>query len=187
MNRTTLPRFARLIVTQGGDGGGEAPVNDGEPTQGADKTGAPDAGEQDTDESDDGDDGEPEQWDHARALAKIRKANAEAKAQRERAKAAEAKAATLDEVTRERDALRAQANRYQIAAETGLDPFLASRLQGDTLEEMREDAQALLEHVAPLAPPSQAPRSGQSAPRGPQTPQVETSDQIAARMFATRN
>ena len=182
MNRTTLPRFARLIVTQGGDGGGDAPVNDSEPTQGA-----PDDGEQDTDESDDGDDGEPEPWDHARALAKIRKANAEAKAQRERAKAAEAKVSTLDEVTRERDALRAQANRYQIAAETGLDPFLASRLQGDTLDEMRQDAQALLEHVTPLAPPSQAPRSGQSAPRGPQAPQVETSDQIAARMFATRN
>lgn len=186
MFRTTLPRFARLIVAQDGDGGGEAPDAGGQtdPSNEEPAAGADGANEQDA--ADDGDD-EPEQWDHSRALAKIRKANAEAKAQRERAKAAEAKAATIDEVTRERDDLKKQVYCYQIAAETGLDPFLASRLQGSTLEEMREDAQALLEHFAPKAPPSQAPQSGQSAPRGSQAPKVETSDQIAARMFAVRN
>lgn len=127
-----------------------------------------------------------EVWDQARALDKIKKANAEAKALRERAKAAESKASTVDDLTRERDELAMTVLRLQTAAKFGLDPKIAARLQGSTEEEMAQDAQDLLEMFAPKVPPSQTPRTAAgSAPRV-EPEHTETSDEAAARMFAAR-
>lgn len=128
----------------------------------------------------------PEAWDQARALDKIRKTNAENKALRERAKAAESKASSMDDVTRERDELAMQVLRLQTAVKFGLDPKIAARLQGSTEEEMAQDAQDLLEMFAPKVPPSQTPRSAAgSAPRV-EPGHVETADETWARMRAHR-
>lgn len=129
-----------------------------------------------------------EVWDQARALDKIRKANAEAKALRDRAKAAEEKASGAEDLARERDELARKVLRLETAAEFGLDPKVAARLQGETAEEMRQDAEALLELFAPRTPPSQTPRATATA-SGPRqdTGRVESSDEAAQRMFAARH
>lgn len=182
MSRSILMRnLIRFIVSPSEGGGGEDPAGAVEAT--GDVSEDTETG---TDEStDDGD--APEAWDQGRALSKIRKANAEAKAQRERAKAAEAKASTLDDVTRERDDLALKVLRLETAAQFNIPPALASRLQGSTAEEMAEDAQALLEIFTPKAPPSQAPRSGLNPPAGRrEVARVESSDDAWARMRSER-
>nr|DAP09029.1 MAG TPA: protein of unknown function (DUF4355) [Caudoviricetes sp.] len=109
-------------------------------------------------------------WDSERALAKIRKANAEAKRLRERVKEAEAKADTavsletqLAEAKEERDKAVAEAMRTKVAHAYGLPPEIASRLQGDSQEELQADAEKLLGIMeagrrpvkrAPLNPPA---------------------------------
>ena len=109
-------------------------------------------------------------WDSERALAKIRKANAEAKRLRERVKEAEAKADTavsletqLAEAKAERDKAVAEAMRTKVAHAYGLPPEIASRLQGDSQEELQADAEKLLGIMeagrrpvkrAPLNPPA---------------------------------
>ena len=129
-----------------------------------------------------------EVWDQARALDKIRKANAEAKALRDRAKAAEEKASGAEDLARERDELARKVLRLETASEFGLDPRIAARLQGETAEEMRQDAQALLEVFTPHTPPSQTPRStaGTSGTRQ-MVEKAETADEAWARMRSSRN
>ena len=78
--RRSVPKFARMVETPSEGGGDDAP----------DVVEEVDALEVSDDEDPDDD---SEVWDKDRALAKIRKSNQEAKAQRERAKAAEEKAA----------------------------------------------------------------------------------------------
>ena len=66
-------------------------------------------------------------FDAARALEKIRKVNAEAKAMRDRAKAAEDKVATLEASATETAKLREQLMRAEVALELGLPATLAKR------------------------------------------------------------
>lgn len=128
-----------------------------------------------------------EVWDQARALDKIRKANAEAKALRDRAKAAEEKASGAEDLARERDELARKVLRLETASEFGLDPRIAARLQGDTAEEMRQDAQALLEIFTPHTPPSQTPRSSSVPSASRETAErTESLDDAAKRMFTSR-
>ncbi|WP_136314321.1 hypothetical protein [Actinomyces procaprae] len=193
MRNSTMRHLLRYAVDPGTEGGGADTAGDADAAATTADTANPDT-DADGDGGEDNGDGEnskeadsPEEWDHARALAKIRKANAEAKAQRARAKAAEQKAATVDDLTRERDELARKVHRLEVAAEYGLDPRLAARLQGDTAEEMRQDAQELLEMFAPRTPPSQKPRTGDGAAPRQQVERTETSDEAAKRMFANRN
>ena len=60
--------------------------------------------------------------------------------------------------------------------------------EGETAEEMRQDAEALLELFAPRTPPSQTPRATATA-SGPRQDagRVESSDEAAQRMFAARH
>lgn len=128
MTRTTKPLLRYLTTPEGEDGGtGTTTASDTTPTT----TSPEEDTVETTGEDEEDEDEEPEgSFDHARALRKIRKANAEAKHQRERAKAAEAKAATVDDLQRENADLTARLMRMEIANEFGLDPRLAARLQG---------------------------------------------------------
>ena len=149
-----------------------------------------------------GTDGEP--FDEARAKAKIKKANAEAKALRERLKAAEAAEAKLAELedaklgdverlekraqeatARATDA-EARANRLEVAVAKGLTPAQAKRLVGTTVEELEADADELLEAFAAATgdddgdedpgtpPPARRPRERLKAGSNPTTDPVET-------------
>lgn len=120
-------------------------------------------------------------FDPDRAQAKIRKANAEARALRERLKAAEEKAAKYDEwqetqkseqqraaeareaaEKRARDAEQ-QLLRLEVAIAKGLTPAQARRLQGETREELESDADALLEEFGAMT----GPLPGDTVPRRP--------------------
>lgn len=94
-------------------------------------------------------------FDAARALEKIRKANAEAKSLRERAKnaedaktAAELRAATLEADANRVADLEAQLVRERVARRLGLPDPLVDRLKGGTEEEVMADAEQLLALVA---------------------------------------
>ena len=98
---------------------------------------------------------EVDDFDPARAMDKIRKANSEARAQRDRAKAAEdAKAAAEDKVKVAEQAaqrvpdLEAKLLRAEVALELGLPAALAKRLLGATREELLADAEELMSTVA---------------------------------------
>ncbi len=105
-------------------------------------------------------------FDEARARAKIKKTNAEAKALRDRLAAAETRLSEIDEAGKselqkavdraaqlEAAAAEAEAGRLrlQVALEAGIPQGLASRLQGSTLEELQADAAVLMESVKPAA------------------------------------
>lgn len=92
-------------------------------------------------------------FDAEKALAKIRKQNAENAALRTAKKAAEDKAAASAADASEVPKLREQLMRAEVALELGLPMTLAKRLQGVTADEMRADAEELLAQVArPKAP-----------------------------------
>lgn len=148
----------------------------------------PDAQTPDATQPEPGDD-----FDAARAMDKIRKANAEAKALRDRAKAAEdAKAAALTEVeTAKQEAaqvptLKAQLLRAEVALELGLPASLAKRLVGGTRDELLADAEELLATVTPAAKGSKASRPVESlAPgSGPTSTGPSLDQQIAAAQKA---
>ena len=121
-------------------------------------------------------------FDPDRAQAKIRKANAEARALRERLKAAEEKAAKYDEwqetqkseQQRAAEALEAAEKRahdaeqrllrLEVAAEKGLTPAQARRLVGTTRGELEADADELLESCGT---PTPTPPPGEAVPRRP--------------------
>lgn len=95
-------------------------------------------------------------FDATRALEKIRKANAEARALRERAKVAEDKAASLEDVAKRATDLEAQLVRERVARRLSLPDELVDRLRGATEDEVMADAEKLVALVAPKARP-QAP------------------------------
>lgn len=142
-----LSPFIRLIDTPAPEGGGEpTPEPEGTPEEPKDgvEEGVDNEGE---DEPEGG-------WDQARALEKIRKANAEAKALRDRAKAAEGKAATADEALARAETAEKKLLRVTEAVKLGLPVELADRLQGDTPEEIAEDAEKLLALFSPGKTPA---------------------------------
>lgn len=118
---------------------------------------------QDGDADDGGTDADDDQFDEARAKAKIAKANSEAANLRKRLKEAEAKAAKLDELedankseieratekvtAAEKRAQEAElrALRLEVAADKGLSPAQARRLVGSSKEDLEEDADDLID------------------------------------------
>lgn len=132
-------------------------------------------GEADEPESEDSDDDDT--FDAARARRKIKKANAEARRQRERAKAAEDRAAGLEPAQREA-ALQRVARRLELPDNPRTDEFLA-RLQGNTVEELAQDAESLLTLVAPKEPRMPAPNPAQGADTAP--PRDPTPQELAAQ------
>lgn len=129
---------------------------------------------------------EVESWDSERALAKIKKANAEAKRLRERVKEAEAKAdgvdavrAELAETKKALAASEAAALRQKVAHTYGLDPVLAGRLRGDTEDALQQDAQALLEVIQAGQRPQQ-----RRAPFVPMKDPSQVSDRDIRQMVA---
>lgn len=104
-----------------------------------------------------------EPWDSEKALAKIRKANQEAKRLRERAKAAEDKASKADGLEAQLEEARARAAKAEhelrvqrVLTTYGLPETAAKWLTGDTVEEMQENAQALLEFAQSANKPKPA-------------------------------
>lgn len=111
-------------------------------------------------------------FDPARAMDKIRKANSEAKSQRDRAKAAEdAKAAAEDKAKAAEQAaqripdLEAKLLRAEVALELGLPASLAKRLVGGTRDELLADAEELMATVVSKPAPKQ-PRPVESLKPG---------------------
>jgi hypothetical protein len=99
-----------------------------------------------------------EDFDPARAMEKIRKANAEAKALRDRAKAAEGAQATAEQKAKDLESaaaripdLEAQLVRERIARKLSLPDALVDRLRGTTEGEVMADAESLVALVAPRA------------------------------------
>lgn len=136
-----------------------------------------DAAQEDAGTEDSGGEEEPEEsaeeWDRDRALAKIKKVNAEAKTQRERAKAAEAKLANAGDAEDRAAKAEAKAARLEIALELGIPAKIAHRLHGDTSEELRADAEDLLQLFASKGTPSNKPKPKLGHLQGGTTPGQE--------------
>ena len=145
----------------GGDPDADAPV--------ADAPADDDPKADPVDDDDDSKDDEP--FDAARALAKIKKANSEAKSQRDRAKAAEEKVAGLEPAARDA-ALQRVARRLSLPDSEQVDAFL-DRLKGDTVDELAEDAERLLSLIAPKEEPKTTTRKPTEALRGGGDPDTE--------------
>lgn len=127
-------------------GGTDAEGQESEETTTESDEGSESESREDDDEAGD-DDGADDTFDAARALAKIKKANSEAKTQRERAKAAEDRAKGLEPAKREAAEQRV-ARRLGLPDTKEVDEFL-SRLKGETVDELAEDAEKLLSLMAP--------------------------------------
>jgi hypothetical protein len=95
-------------------------------------------------------------FDAEKALAKIRKQNQENAALRAAKKVAEEKAQANEKDAGETQSLRAKLMRAEVALELGLPASIAKRLQGDTPEALKADAEELL---ATMAPKATAPKS----------------------------
>lgn len=138
-----------------------------------------------------------DEFDASRALDKIRKANAEAKALRERAKVAEDKATSLEDVAKRVPDLEAQLVRERVARRLSLPDELVDRLRGATEDEVMADAEKLVALVAPKQRPAAAaarpveslqPGSGVAASGPAQLSRADmagmTADQIVAAKAA---
>ena len=142
------------------------------------------------------DENQPEKFDEARAMELIRKHREELKqakkaaAELERYKKAEEerKQAEMSETDRLKAELeRAQSElkaktvrtmQIEVAAKLGLPAALSDRLKGETLEEMEEDAKAILEA---LPKQKAAPNTGTTNP-GEQASKEETRAQKLTRL-----
>lgn len=101
-----------------------------------------------------------ESFDASRAMDKIRKANAEAKALRERLKAEEERSAQAGDLAKQLEELRSQVSplqaenlRLDVALELGLPRDVARRLVGSSREELMADAESLVALLTPKAAP----------------------------------
>lgn len=166
------PRLRFAVEPDGEPGGGEGAENNGSTEPEAQEV----AEEEPNGKGD-------ESADPAKLLEKIRKVNSENANLRKRAKEAEQKAAGGDEATKQATALAAENMRLKVGIKHGLPEAVIDRLKGETEEELLADAQALLELLAPKAPPTRSPRTplgGAGAGR-----EVEETDlsKIGERMF----
>lgn len=139
----------------------------------------------DLDSEESPEDDKDEAWDPERAKRKIGKVNSENKALRERATRAEKKAETVDDLQKQAATLGSENLRLRVGYELGLPMSLALRLQGETREQMLEDAQQLVELVAPTKRPTQKPTE---ALRGGLEPDKEPEEtdlkKLGERMFS---
>jgi phage terminase Nu1 subunit (DNA packaging protein) len=133
--------------------------------------------------------------------AALKKANAEAAKYRKTAEAAESerkakeeaemtelqkwqrKAQELEQAVASERRTRLQT---EIAAKVGLPAKLASRLHGETAEEMEADAKEILETL-PKPPPQAKPSPGIVTNPGANATTQETEAQLKARLFPTYN
>lgn len=127
-------------------------------------------------------DEEPAVWDAQAALKKIRKVNAENKRLRERTHAAEEKAKTVEETSSLLKARDAENLRLRVALEMNLPEKLAMRLQGETREELLQDAQELMELYETPRPGGGKPRNrvGEGHAQPPSTASKVDLDALAA-------
>lgn len=137
-----------------------------------------------TESPEDATDDKDEAWDPERAKRKIGKVNSENKALRERATKAEKKAESVDDLQQQTQTLGSENLRLRVGYELGLPMSLALRLQGETREQMLEDAQQLVELVAPTKRPTQKPtealRGGLEPDRDPEETDLK---KLGERMF----
>lgn len=155
-------------------------------TQEAETTEVEDATQDTTtdEEQESQEDARDDSWDPERAKRKISKVNSENKALRERATKAEKKAESVDELQQQTQTLGSENLRLRVGYELGLPMSLALRLQGSTREEMLEDAQQLVELVAPTKRPTQKPTEALRGGLKPDEEPEETDPRkIAERMF----
>ena len=138
-------------ITDGQEGGG----TDG---AAAEDEGTPEGPKSDDATEDDPDDSDGDDFDRDRALRKISKANSEAKSQRERAKAAEAKLAAAGDAESRAEKAERRVMQLEAAVKFGLPSTLASRLQGNTAEEIAADAEELLQLFGSKKAPSDRPK-----------------------------
>ena len=104
------------------------------------------------------DDEDSSVWDSERAMAKIKKINAENKRLRDRAKAAETQAEkSAKDLTSENESLKERLLRLEVANELGLPATIAGRLQGKSRDEIVADAEELLKLIGPKRPGTQKP------------------------------
>lgn len=138
-----------------------------------------------TEEQESQEDDRDDAWDPERAKRKISKVNSENKALRERASAAEKKAASVDDLSKQNGDLTVANLRLEVGYELGLPLAIAKRLQGATREEMLADAETLVELVSPTKrPPSQRPAENLRGGGQPEREPEETDTRkIGARMF----
>lgn len=115
------------------------------------------AEESDSEDSNSDDEDSPV-WDSERAMAKIKKINAENKRLRDRAKAAETQAEkSAKDLTSENESLKERLLRLEVANELGLPATIAGRLQGKSRDEIVADAEELLKLIGPKRPGTQKP------------------------------
>lgn len=143
-----------------------------------------------------------EHFDEARAMDLIKKLRDEVKALKGKAKKADdyeaaeqqRKDAELSEVDKLRKKLSEteaaltartrEALQRDVAARVGIPASLASRLAGDTAEDMEKDAKAILDEIQKVAKPA-APALGATNP-GSSASAQETTAQKKARLMGNR-
>ena len=164
-----------------GGGSQEEPQEDPAPKdEGGDEDGSKGSPNDNSDDDDEDLDGD---WDPERARRKIRKANQEAKTQRERAKAAEEKAKGDADFKSRAEAAEAKLLRRDVADELGLPAKLADRLKGSTKEELAADAEELLKLVSPSKPGGGKPSpklKGQGGTKPGEDPEMSAADIVKA-------
>lgn len=169
------------------DSTGREPDQDVDDTDSTTSTHESDNSDENSDDNDDSDDShssDDDNWDPERARRRIERVNRENKKLRKRVNEAPKPedVAAKDERLKE---LEPENLRLRVGYELGLPIHLADRLQGDTREEMIEDAEKLLELVAPAKRP--ATRTPTETPRGGSDPAQEPEEtdlgKIGARMF----
>lgn len=145
-------RFVETPV-EGGGGGSQEETNTDDRLDDLGES----AEESDSEDSD-SDDEDSSVWDSERAMAKIKKINAENKRLRDRAKAAESEAEkSAKDLTSENESLKERLLRLEVANELGLPATIADRLQGTTRDEVVADAEELLKLIGPKRPGTQKP------------------------------
>lgn len=130
--------------------------------------------------------GEGEEFDANRALAKIRKLNSENRNLRAREKAATAKAAAAEDSEKKVGALEAENLRLRVGTRHGLPEALIDRLQGETEEEILADAEKLLALISPKSGPSNRPKPRLSGGGAPHVEPEELDPRKLAEMIPRR-
>ena len=118
-------------------------------------------------DEDEDDDEEDDSAGSAELLKKLRRKNSENKKLRDRAKTAEAKAL-----------------KYEVAAETNIPLSWASRLQGNTKEDLLKDAESLLETFGQKAPARLNTQPNDGAKRGEDVKPEEDMKKLAQSLFS---
>lgn len=116
-------------------------------------------------------------WNPDRAMAKIRKLNAEVIK-------AKTKIANAEEKVKSVEALEAENLRLSVGYELGLPRELVGRLQGATREELIADAEALVKLIRPTTGSRKPIETLRGGGEPEQEPEERDLDKIGSRMFS---